>query len=266
VAVKVGAVELPVWVLAAAATIPLALVVAIILLAARAPVSPSVPASNTGQLSKDQLDALAHRAASGNTDALQRLEQNPPTTAAQWAAIGRGYAHMDAYQRSAQAYARALDLDSTLQQDETLLRDLYRASADATAVDLVLELAASRLGERGPDLIYDVWADAKSDPARAELAKRTNALLHTPKVRTASSAALRIAVDLWDSRTCEQYRELLFRAAKHADRRSTPVLLTLRRREGCGEAHQEDCFPCLRGNPGLKRALESAEKRMPPRL
>ena len=265
-AFRLGTREVPTWVLAVAAALPLALVVAIVLRASKTVTPAPPPVASIEQLSTDQLDALAHRASRGNREAIARLERNPPVTAAQWGAIGRGYSRLKAPERSAHAYSRALELDRSLSSDEALLRDLYRAAADPAAIDLVLEIAVSRLGARGPDLIYDIWANAKSDPASAELAKRTNELMHSPEVRAKSSEALRIAVDLWDGKTCEEYRSLLPRARRHADFRSSPVLRSLTRTEGCGADLQEDCFACLRTGTGLREALESAEKRVPPRL
>jgi len=265
-ALRMGGKEIPVWMLAVAAAVPLALVVTLVLTVARTSEPSSPPAPSEERLSADQLDALAHRASLGNTAALHRLEAHPPTTAAHWAAIGRGYSHAQAYERAVLAYARALDADPGLGDDEALLHDLRRATSDAAALDKVLQLATTSLGQHGPDLIYEVWTDAKSDPSRADLARKTRDLLHSQPVRDASTPALRIALDLWEAKSCAQYRGLLSQAQNFADRRSTPVLRTLTREEGCGEMQQEDCFACLRGDPGLELALESAEKRMPPRL
>ncbi len=263
---KLGTVELPTWLLAVAVAAPLGLTVAVVLVATRPPPPEPAPIAAVQPLSEVQLDALAHRASGGNTEALEQLEQNPPVTAAQWAAIGRGHAHLGATSRSVRAYAHALEMDPRWGENESLVRDLYRAAEQRVELDLILELAVHQLGERGPDLIYDIWARAKSDPSSTLLAKETNRLLHTAAVRDGASPSLLVTLDLWDARTCEEYRSLLPRARTHADRRSSHVLRRLTREVGCGEDLQADCFPCLRGSSALQAALESAEQRPRPRL
>ena len=49
------------------------------------------------------------------------------------------------------------------------------------------------------------------------------------------------------------------RSALEADTRSLRPLYILSARTGCGRRDRHDCFPCLRGDDALDRAIERAK-------
>jgi hypothetical protein len=114
------------------------------------------------------------------------------------------------------------------------------------------------------DLLFDVWTSLRRDPAKAAVAKRAKQLLDPAPVRARASAALGIALDLFDAKTCQTYKVLLPRAVQHADERAAPALRNLTVRRGCGFLSLRDCYGCLRGGQELSLALRNAAKRAAP--
>jgi serine/threonine-protein kinase len=100
-----------------------------------------------------------------------------------------------------------------------------------------LEIMATKMQSRGPDLLYKV---AQSKPA---LKSQAEALLSDPTVRARATPALQVALELKDAPTCGAKRALLERAAEHGDARAVDILrpLTQRSSRGCGFLGMSAC-------------------------
>lgn len=124
-------------------------------------------------------------------------------------------------------------------------------------------------GTLGPDLLYDVVASTKVRNETVELALE---LLATKELRAKASPALLVALDLRKATLCEEFKDLLPRAAETGDRRSIPLLLKLSNKRGCGEKKLDDCWECLRELEKDKEAIDlgdavsGARKRQAPKL
>jgi hypothetical protein len=210
------------------------------------------------------LDALLVRAEVGDSVAWRTLEARPdPARAArEWFVLGVArVTHGDAA-RGLDAYLRAAELDRKYASHPRVLRDLTLASR-SEPWDAALRVAAALPGPEGADLLFDVWT---STPKATQSTQRARELLATDAVRARASAAVRIAFDLRSvqGQTCEVRRPLVMRAGTDADTRSFRPLLLLSVRTGCGKRSRHDCFPCLRTNDSLDRAILRAKDHAAP--
>jgi hypothetical protein len=169
--------------------------------------------------------------------------------------------HNDAA-RGFDAYLHAMESDERYVNHPRILRDLFVA-AHAEPWQAALRVAAAMPGSPGADILFDVWA---STPKATPATQRARELLATDSVRARASDAVRIAFDLRsaEGQPCEVRKPLVARAVKEADMRSFRPLLILAARTGCGSRRKSDCFPCLRDDDMLDKALEQAKNRPAP--
>ncbi|HEY5960297.1 MAG TPA: serine/threonine-protein kinase [Polyangiaceae bacterium] len=189
--------------------------------------------------------------------AYQRTEQD-------WMLLARASVKTSHFEQAALAYQAVLSLRPDFRHDTGLLHDLLEAAQDPKAFRIVVNLAESVLERHGVDLIWELWQEQRIDPARKEqaekLAKKLVILSHS------ASPALRIAIDLTFTTSCEKLLAVLGRAASDADQRSIARLQTLSRKDGCGEGGRDDCYPCLRVNDLLTKASARAAATKAPTL
>ena len=122
------------------------------------------------------------------------------------------------------------------------------------------------LGQKGADLLFDVWETHRKTPAMAPTTKAAKHHLETNAVRTRATPSLLILLDLWLAKSCPSYKQLLPRAGQFADERAVGKLKSLQSGRGCGFLGFGDCFPCLRGSKDLSNALKAAQSRPAPAL
>ena len=215
---------------------------------------------------RQRLAELTARAARGDAVAIAELRRLPKASldAGAWLALGRGEAENARHVESLAAYREAVNQRNTLAGDRRLLLDVRRLTGLEPTRESALAFAAEGLGAWGLDLLYDVWSEARRDPKAAAPAQKLKELLDRPQNRARAAAPLRVALELQDAKGCNQYRDLLTRAAEHADERSLPVLRKLSARRGCGFLGFSDCYRCLRSGSALAAATRNAEARRAP--
>lgn len=210
------------------------------------------------------LEALLVRAEVGDIAAWKELETRPDTSrsAREWFVIGVARSTHNDAARGFDAYLRAMEADDRYVNHPRILRDLYVA-AHSEPWQPALRVAAAMPGSPGADILFDVWAGT---PKATTATQRARELLATDAVRTRASDGVRIAFDLRsaEGQPCEARKPLVERATKEADMRSFRPLLILAARTGCGSRHKHDCFPCLRTDDALDRALEQAKNHPAP--
>jgi hypothetical protein len=207
-----------------------------------------------------ELIALRKRAVGGDRTALAALEARPTEErgVTDWQALARGYAVSGNLGASVDAYEKLLVEKPDFASRPETLRDLRQAAKSPATGQRALRLFVS-LGNSGADLLFDAHEDlGRTSPELAAEAKR---LLAREDVRANASPALLVALELREAKGCQAYKELLPRAAEHADRRSVPILERLNKRSGCGFFRRRDCYACLRRGDELGVALANAEKR-----
>jgi hypothetical protein len=181
-----------------------------------------------------------------------------------WVALARGHAELGHPKESVIAYRSALALQPSLGRDPVVLSDLRSAGQALEAYRIVINFCEGLLGETGLDLLYQIWLDTRGLPGKEAIAE--GALKKLEILSLQASSALRVAIELEVTKSCEKLRSVLGRAAVHADLRAAERLTELKRRSGCGADQSEDCWPCLRGGDLLERALEQARSRPAPPL
>lgn len=221
---------------------------------ATAPSASGAPVSRTDAA----LEAILVRAEVGDTDAWRKLEarSDPARSPREWFVLGAArMAHHD-MPRGLEAYLRAAEADARYRAHPRVLRDLV-LSVRTDAWEPALRVAAALPGTAGADILFDVWA---STPRATPATQRARDLLASDAVRARASEAVRIAFDLRiaQGQSCESRAALVARAVTAADARSFRPLFLLTARN-CGPRKNEDCFPCLRADDSVDRALERAK-------
>ncbi|HEU5072888.1 MAG TPA: serine/threonine-protein kinase [Polyangiaceae bacterium] len=181
-----------------------------------------------------------------------------------WLALAHGTALLGRYKDSTLAYQAVLSLKGSMREDPKLLEDMYRAAHDDASFDLVLNLCSTRLKQPGIDVLWTLWQEWRHDPRRAEQAELLEKKLVVLSRR--ASRELRTAIELATSDSCSKLAKAVERAVQHADTRALPSLEHLAKKNGCGADRQHDCYPCLRSDDNLARAIARAKSRPAPAL
>jgi eukaryotic-like serine/threonine-protein kinase len=181
-----------------------------------------------------------------------------------WMLLARGSAQLGRPEQSVMAYQALLSLRADLRKDNGLLTDLLENAEDPKAFRIVVNLSETVLGRHGIDLIWELWQRERFLPDRKE---RTDKLAKKLVILSLqASPALRVAIELTFTNSCEKLLSILARAATEADARSVVRLSDLAATSGCGPNQNEDCFPCLRESPLLGQARERAKRTPAPIL
>jgi tRNA A-37 threonylcarbamoyl transferase component Bud32 len=124
--------------------------------------------------------------------------------------------------------------------------------------DEAFRVMSTRMGSKGPDLLYDLML---GEPVLAERAKYQ---LRRFRVRKQFTPALAIAYDLRFSTNCGSRYSLLDRANEVGDQRSIETLSALLGKpEKCGGPVGLPCLPhCQRESIAFARSIESIAKRL----
>jgi serine/threonine-protein kinase len=139
-----------------------------------------------------------------------------------------------------------------------LVRIVVRAASRFDTVDEAFRLLEGPLLQDGVEALLELSSDTSApEDTRARATKS----LAKPDVRRNASEQTGFLLDLRAATSCEAKRQLLGRGGEHADGRALPALRALRSTHGCGKHGTDDCHRCLRGDPGLDRALRAAEAR-----
>jgi len=276
--VRLGTTTLPAGVLVATAAIPLTVVlfvVVAIMLLARACSGPGAEVATGGAPSASSSPAVVPEPASAPARPparelaerqIERIEGVAvyKRTDDDWVTLARAYSEVERHADAAKAYRAALSVRGSLRNSAVVLEDLRRAARDPEAFPIVLNLCETVLARNGMDLMWELWQEARVDNARSEQAEILHKKLTILSRR--ASPALRVAIELEATNRCEKLAALLPRAIKEGDLRSAPRLEALQSTTGCGDSSNGDCYPCLRSDDSLARAIERTSARPAPKL
>ena len=276
--VRLGKTTLPAGVLAATAAIPLTFVlfglVALVLLV-RACSGPGAEVATGGGPTASSSPATVPEAGSAAVQPpsrelaerqIERIEGVAvyKRTDDDWVTLARAYSEVERHADAAKAYRAALSVRKSLRNSAVVLEDLRRAARDPETFPIVLNLCETVLARNGMDLMWELWQEARVDNARSEQAEILHKKLTILSRR--ASPALRVAIELEATNRCEKLAALLPRAIKEGDLRSAPRLEALQSTTGCGDSSNGDCYPCLRSDDSLARAIERTSARPAPKL
>jgi hypothetical protein len=138
-------------------------------------------------------------------------------------------------------------------------RVVFRAAnSSKTVSDQAFELMSTKMGQHGPDVLYELWVAGGTRATKAE--KR----LSEPEVFKRGSAALQIAVDMRKAKGCKAKGELLERATDVGDERVVTILkpLCTAARRGCGFLGLSACAArCRAQAAAMKQTIAAIQRR-----
>jgi tRNA A-37 threonylcarbamoyl transferase component Bud32 len=137
---------------------------------------------------------------------------------------------------------------------------LVKKGVEGTAAtrDRALDLMGTAMGQKGPDLLYELTLTPSPSQEKAR------ALLDSEAVRKHASPAVLVAHDLRQAKSCQAKAQLLDRAGKEGDQRSVTILrpLTMGTRSGCGFLKLRACAPPCPGEAGrMSQAINAIQAR-----
>ena len=221
------------------------------------------PLAKTGSSTELELEKVIQAARTGSLMALTTLSQRDAKrrTAREWLAIAQGRLRRKELQPCLDAYEQAIAKNPSYAADKTMLTGLrIYASKDEGHQDVLL-FAADHMGPKGSDLLFDVWA---STSLKTDATTKAWDLLTRADQESRMSEALKLALEVREATSCEDYEKLLPRMAQQGDERSYRVLRSLIKDTGCGPNRKDDCFPCLREDALLDEALTQTQMRNGP--
>ena len=131
-------------------------------------------------------------------------------------------------------------------------------SKDSGSTETVIALLETRLGSIGFDILYALASQPGQSRQKVALLNQSMA---KPEVRRNASAAALITQDLRTAEQCDAKHGLLKKAAELGDRRTLEQLRRLTLTRNCGPLGLVDCWPCLRQDGALPKAIASIEAR-----
>jgi eukaryotic-like serine/threonine-protein kinase len=212
---------------------------------------------------------LVERALVGDEAALAALDAIPPKQRRleDARALGRGRCALGQWPACIGAHKAALLAFPTLRKDTAVLADVRRAAEAPSASEDALRLAAHNLGERGLDIVWDVWSATRQKQDQAALSKRARQFLDDSAVQRQASRELSLVLELERAerrRRCGEAKSALAKVREYGDRRVLPTLERFKSTRGCGFMDLGDCWGCLRGKQELASARDSAAARPGP--
>jgi hypothetical protein len=230
---------------------------------ASAATSPPPPPSESSSRPAPAPKSALERAASGDEAALRELEAKPEAkrSVGEVLAIARGHATVK--QHAVSELLERARHDEAFAASGELSSKLRSALADPDTVNEALRVAAELPSTLGGDLLYAIWASHKKGDAVRDLA---DALLASAAVRKRASLPLSVALDLRRAESCDSAKDAVHRAVDQGDWRAAHALGRFAAKRGCGENKKDDCWPCLRDDDTLKRAMKAVVKRPAPKL
>jgi serine/threonine-protein kinase len=200
---------------------------------------------------------------------LQRIEALPvyKRKLADWLSLGAIHAEAGDWSASTAAYRNAIQLDRGQTENPKLLGAVRIAAEQRASYEAAILLSTTLLGERGMDLIYDVWLATKNNRKQRLITELAYKKLEIRRLGP-SSKPLRVCLDLEFARSedCAGLEKILERAIRDADQRSVPQLTALKKKGACALTQAADCRRCKLPRGDLDAALETARELTAPKF
>jgi hypothetical protein len=153
----------------------------------------------------------------------------------------------------------ALDADPAVRDNERVAAMLGEAARRSASSGAAFRLLTGPMRGKGAEIVYDLAAGAKTPD---EIRTKAETWLASDAFRSVANPPLAIAGELRTTRGCKEKRALLERAATTGDQRALDYLKILAVKGGCGRRGREDCFPCLREDDSVAKAIAAIEARL----
>lgn len=195
--------------------------------------APEIGTGDAGGEPDPQLEKLLEQAIKGDSTAVATLEARPASERGvrEWSALARGLLKLKRDAQALEAYRALLTLDRGAATDSAIINYVWRMANNPETAAQALDIAATKLGDRGADLIYHVWVSTRARNSITELAERH---AKSEQVRNAASPALRFVLELRVfENDCTALSEVLPRGTLHGDARAFRVLQKLKVSNTC---------------------------------
>jgi len=203
-------------------------------------------------------DVLAAAEAAGST-ALSELTTRFPEDPSVWRALVRAYTSEKRGVDAVRAVAKLVSVSERAVEDQDVEEAVKAAVQGPTeSADAAFALMENGLGEKGPDLLYDLSTTKGLSPKALTRVKQT---LVKPDVKARMSPALAVVVELRAASGCEAKKALLSRAKEQGDERLLSALKAMQVPKGCGFLGLSDCWSCMRRDNALGAAIAAIEER-----
>ncbi len=226
------------------------------------PVAPARPETTTTTADPTSVASLEDRAAAGDAEALAQIAERPTEQRTSREVIALSHGRRVQAVAAAAALAQRLADNPALRHDPEVQAELRKYAQQPETHREALGAIAAMPGAESADMLYAIWTGTA---ARTDTTRLAEELVYSADVRAKASPSLLVVLDLWRADSCERVKDVLARVSEHGDHRALGRLNLLRPTSGCGDDHQQDCFPCLRDDDALDRAIEAASRRPPPR-
>jgi hypothetical protein len=203
-------------------------------------------------------DALASATVQG-TAALEELSSRFSEDPAVWRALVRSYTKDKRGADAMRSVGKLVALNERAAGDDDVAEAITAAAqGPSESADAAFAMMESGLGDKGPDILYDLSTTKGLTPRTSSRVKQT---LAKADVKARMSPALAVAIDLKSASGCEAKRALLPRAKEQGDSRVLGTLRTYLAPRGCGFLGLGDCWSCMRRDNALGATIAAIEER-----
>jgi len=157
------------------------------------------------------------------------------------------------------ALEEALAADPASSQNERVAAMLGEATRHGASSAAAFKLLSGPMGANGAEVVYDLAVHPKTPN---DVRVKAEEWLASEQFQRVAPPALAITGRLRTTRGCSEKHALLDAAAATGDRRTLEYLKVLAVKGGCGRRARADCFPCLRDDDKLSRAIATIEQRL----
>jgi serine/threonine-protein kinase len=154
--------------------------------------------------------------------------------------------------------ARALVIEPKVQNSAEIATLLWKSVQKRECVESAFKLLEGAMATRGADILYDL---SVTPGVKKDVKTRATEFFSSGRYERSSSPALVALIKVRDALNCEQQHQRLEQVLTDGDARALPVLYALENLEGCGDDKKVDCYPCLRQDDLLKRAIVALQHR-----
>ena len=202
-------------------------------------------------------DSEMEHGVDGGPRELEALASKYPRDARVHRALVRAYAAKKDYPGAMRALGPLLQVDPAARYDEEVGKIVAEAALLNDTSDAAFQILETGLGELGVDMLLDLAERTTLEPWRTKI----NQSLAKEAVRKQASPEAQLLLDLQGAARCEQKKALLPRAEQRGGQRVLDYLRRLQVPTGCGAGGQTDCWPCMRRDKALQRAVDAITKR-----
>jgi serine/threonine protein kinase len=224
---------------------------------ARPAASASAPAPSSS--AGDPILAELTRAKQEGPAALEKLAEAHPDSAVVLYELALSQATRSNLTDAVATLGRSLAIDPKMSAAAPASELLAAAVRKRESTDAAFELLEGPMGAAGAAVVYDLSVDQKVTATTRRRAQEW--VVQSPEFLKHAAPNVEVAAKLRYAKSCAARHALLPRVAEVGDRRALAYLKIMKNRSGCGRRNRDDCFPCLRKDDELEKAVAAVEKR-----